>query len=674
MDDIKEKIKQALRHIWTNKYRLFLCLLTLCCLFGLVHYFKSADSATASISFNYSEASLGLNPNKTRFNAYEIVSDEVMERAIRRVGLQDSLTASQLAECLYLSPEGTGSANGSEYISTNYYLSINTRKLNLGNRKPTDLLQSVCESYREIFLSNYCDNQSILKEKLEVTTACEPYLRLNELEVRAAALNRYLNARLGENKSFTDDTNPDPSTNNFTTLGKMINNLVDYDLPNAMAFVIEGGVARDPAMLTSILEYKNKIDDIDMRTQQAYYDADKKGISIYEKSMTSIMMIPTVDEASEYYMSRTKTAMDALARAADASLADATDYQSEIVSTNYVIQKIRELDAGQPRLAVALVYLFREKAIELFTISICIANTAIMLLSISGYGFAASIQSLVTCLITFGDADGYALQLEIHDLTFVFGQMILYYAVFAPRTTRQEKRKRWLYLLLCCWFFLVGMKRIAIPAVVLFVLIALLLRKRKVPGWFYPAVGVCCILFFLAFLYCVRYGVISRLLNSFGIDMMGRDYLWSMANPYYEFSITYIGRGFEYVDTIIAQWYNDGLINQPYPFHNDILKVFVEVGFPGFLLWSSIQYVLTPLFWQRYADQETTLLYLSELGYMTVTYLTDNTAFYFWSTMALRLVTLAYAMERKKPPEPKVWMPDSRQEMRDRIHILMKEV
>lgn len=216
-----------------------------------------------------------------------------------------------------------------------------------------DLLQSVCESYREIFQSNYCDNQSILKEKLEVTTACEPYLRLNELEVRIAALNRYLNARLQENKSFTDEANPDPATNNFTTLGKMINNLVAYDLPNAMAFVVEGGVARDPSTLTSILEYKNKIDDIDMRTQQAYYDADKKGISIYEKSMTSIMMIPTVDEASEYYMSRTKTAMDALARAADASLADATAYQSEIVSTNYVIQKIRELDAGQPRLAEA---------------------------------------------------------------------------------------------------------------------------------------------------------------------------------------------------------------------------------------------------------------------------------------------------------------------------------
>lgn len=323
--------------------------------------------------------------------------------------------------------------------------------------------------------------------------------------------------------------------------------------------------------------------------------------------------------------------------------------------------------------AVALVYLFREKAIELFTISICITNGVIMLLYIPEFGVGASIQSLVTCLVTFGDAVGYARELEIHDLTFVFGQMVLYYAVFVPRTTPQEKRKRWLYLLACCWFFLVGMKRSAIPAVLLFILIGLLLRKRKVPSWLYPTVGVCCILFFLAFLYGVRNGIVSRLLNSVGVDMMGRDYLWSMANPYYEFSITYLGHGFEYVDTIIGQWYNAGLINHAYPFHNDILKVFVELGFPGLLLWSGIQYVLTPLFWQHYADQETALLYMCELGYMTVTYLTDNTAFYFWSTMALRLVAFSHAMERKKPPKPKVWVPDSRQEMRDRIRILMQE-
>lgn len=51
---------------------------------------------------------------------------------------------------------------------------------------------------------------------------------------------RYLNARLSENKSYVDTENPDSSTNNFTTLSKQINNIVDYDIPNVKAYVIEG--------------------------------------------------------------------------------------------------------------------------------------------------------------------------------------------------------------------------------------------------------------------------------------------------------------------------------------------------------------------------------------------------------------------------------------------------
>ena len=150
-----------------------------------------------------------------------------------------------------------------------------------------------------------------------------------------------------------DDANPDSTTNNFTTLGKKLSNIVDYDLPNAMAFVIEGGVARDPAMLSSILEYKNKIDSISYRKSMAYYDASKNGISLYEKSMTSVVMIPTTDELSEYYMSRTKTAMDTMARNADTCLSDATEYQSDIVSTNYVIQKIHDCTTDAQRLTEA---------------------------------------------------------------------------------------------------------------------------------------------------------------------------------------------------------------------------------------------------------------------------------------------------------------------------------
>ena len=354
MDEIKERIKQILRLLWQNKYRIFFFGVVLCAVFGSLNYFKSADQASANISFNYSEASLGLSPNKTRFNAYEIVSDDVVQLAIERVGLQGRIAPSDLAASLSVSPDSTGNVSGSdEFISTSYNISLDSSSLELGNRKTMDLLKSVCESYREIFLTNYCDDQSILKEKLDISAGCEPYLRLSELQVRAERLTRYLNARLKENKSYVDDANPDSSTNNFTTLGKTLSNLVDYDLPNAMAFVIEGGVARDPAMLTSILEYKNKIDDISYRKSMAYYDASKNGISLYEKSMTSVVMIPTTDELSEYYMSRTKTAMDTMARDADACLSDATADQSDIVSTSYVIQKIQTCTTDAQRLAEA---------------------------------------------------------------------------------------------------------------------------------------------------------------------------------------------------------------------------------------------------------------------------------------------------------------------------------
>ena len=111
-----------------------------------------------------------------------------------------------------------------------------------------------------------------------------------------------------------------------------------------------------------------------------------------------------------------------------------------------------------------------------------------------------------------------------------------------------------------------------------------------------------------------------------------------------------MGHGFEYVDSIVANWYSSGLINHPYPFHNDILKVFVEMGFLGFVLWSGIQYVIGPIFWTKYADNNTALLYMADLGYMTITYLTDNTAFYFWSTMALRIIVLSYADKRLQAP------------------------
>ena len=322
--------------------------------------------------------------------------------------------------------------------------------------------------------------------------------------------------------------------------------------------------------------------------------------------------------------------------------------------------------------AISTIYLFGEQGIHLFALGLCIANGTIMLLEIPNYGVVPSIQSLITCLLTFGDAEGYARSLEIHDLTFVFGQLIIYYAAFAPRGTKEEKSLANRFLIACSFFFMVGMKRVAIPSVILFILLGFWLRRSKHKLRFCLILGVSFVTLFFLFIYAVSHGFVTQLMNTLGVDMMGRDYMWSLANPYYQLSFSYMGRGFEYVDTIVSQWAATGLIKRALAFHNDILKVFVEIGFPGFCLWAGIQYIVYPIFWAKYAGEETAVMYMMVLGYMTITYLTDNTAFYFWSTVGLKLIVLGYAFARRKEKSHRGWKPLDKEEVAARIREEMR--
>jgi hypothetical protein len=72
----------------------------------------------------------------------------------------------------------------------------------------------------------------------------------------------------------------------------------------------------------------------------AAYDMDNEGIVMYDEAMSSIVMIPTIDTDDQYYMSRTKTAMDYLAQDADEQLQAATDVLASLDYYSYVSEKI----------------------------------------------------------------------------------------------------------------------------------------------------------------------------------------------------------------------------------------------------------------------------------------------------------------------------------------------
>ena len=317
--------------------------------------------------------------------------------------------------------------------------------------------------------------------------------------------------------------------------------------------------------------------------------------------------------------------------------------------------------------AVFMCYLLEDRAVNYLFFSMCATNTGIILLEMPKYGIAQSISSVVTCLVTFGEAEGFVRALELHDITFFFGQFFIYYMMFAPKDTKPEKRIRRCGIIFSFFFLLLGLKRSVLPAIFLVCVYVKLLRMTRKPGKFILATGIGLFAFFWFYLYLTRSGILVDFLESLGVDMMGRDVLWSLPNQYYELSPLWKGLGFESVTGLVNMWWHEGLINHPYPLHNDILRIFIELGALGFTLWAGIHYVLYPAYWMKRYDNETGLLYMALLLYMTVTYLTDNTAFYFWSSIGLRLIPMSYSYRVFKPGKQTRWIAPTVEEAADEI-------
>ena len=320
--------------------------------------------------------------------------------------------------------------------------------------------------------------------------------------------------------------------------------------------------------------------------------------------------------------------------------------------------------------AIFMCYLLEERAINYLFFSMCAVNTAIMLLEMPKYGIAESISSVVTCIITFGEAEGFVRALEIHDITFLFGQFFIYYLMFAPKGLKSERRIRRCGIIFSLFFILLGLKRGVLPAVIIVCIYVKFLRLFKKPEKLIMATGISMALFFYVYLYLTRSGLLVAFLESHGVDMMGRDVLWSLPNKYYELSPFWKGLGFESVTELVNQWYRDGLINRAYPLHNDILKIFIELGALGFTLWAVIHYVMFPAYWMKRHDTQTGMLYMAILLYMTATYLTDNTAFYFWCSIGLRLIPMSYSYRINKLEKETQWKAPTSEDVANDIWLI----
>ena len=313
----------------------------------IVTYTGSFNKKSVVLSLNYEEASKGQNPNLTRYNVYELKSDRVMERVISNAGLQDVLTPTELSEHIDIAENSSGKTidpndSSTYYISTSYTVSYRMNR-EIKNISVDDMMTLICKSYNDMFHEEYVGTKSVLKYDLGDIEGKE-YIEIAKLFTnKSDQILRYIQQRIEENATYRSDI----TGQSFQTIKKMIQNVQNYSIKKYSAFVLESGLSRNKDHYIRTLNYKNDMLNINYQKFMIDYNVRKQQVQDYDSAMIGTVMVPSINEKQEYYMSRTNTGTDYLTKEADYSLSQGNAVDRDIIDNNDIIAKVNASTADE---------------------------------------------------------------------------------------------------------------------------------------------------------------------------------------------------------------------------------------------------------------------------------------------------------------------------------------
>ena len=340
-------IELVLRGLWQHRFVYLTILILVTCSTSLVMYRQKARTAKMLVALNYEEATRGLYPNNTRFNISLIKSEDVLDRAIAKAGLEGQITALDMADhitALASNVNGMQLPSGttSYKIATTYTITYEKND-ELGPRiSAKDMLGLIVEAYKDVFYEDYtyvevgiapdwseCEEQ----EYMEIGSFFEKECRM---------LRRFLNTNANENGTFRSARTGET----FTSLRQKVDNFITIDLEKYDSYVLQSGLSKNRERYISKLEYENFLKNIDYQKFMAEYQNRLHTIDIYDSALTAVVLIPTLDTQNNFYMSRTKVAIDYQATAAESANSNGNDTLAVIQKNEYAIRQMRSQTAN----------------------------------------------------------------------------------------------------------------------------------------------------------------------------------------------------------------------------------------------------------------------------------------------------------------------------------------
>lgn len=326
---------------------LVIAIVYVACFIG-VRQMQTGLEGSITIGLNYAEASKGLNPNGTRFNTYDIISDEILETAIAEGGMGE-LTPQDLRAALSVEPLEAGSYASAEhyYVATEYVLRYSatgkTEHLN-GDQ----VVLAVANAYYDSFQEQYSRKPVTLRQDFSELDGADYLDQVELLDKYASDISDYLQMCSDRSKTFTME---DGET--FSSLANKVDSLSAVELERLEAYVLVKGLSKNAAQQLARLSYLNLIKDLNADKNTASYGIHLDAIEMYERDMATIVLIPTRDETGEFYMSRTKIGVDAFADDAEGYSKKASVAKSYISTNNYAINQLQNSAATDADYATA---------------------------------------------------------------------------------------------------------------------------------------------------------------------------------------------------------------------------------------------------------------------------------------------------------------------------------
>lgn len=287
-------------------------------------------------------------------------------------------------------------------------------------------------------------------------------------------------------------------------------------------------------------------------------------------------------------------------------------------------------------------YMLGEKAVWCNLIAIIIPNALIMITTVLESGFNQFFSEMWIAIRTFAGETGPVIQkMEIHEMTFALGAYVVFMIINAKKIKMTPRNI--IYLLGASFFFLTGFKRIGIAAVFVALLAYFFLdvisRHGKRGKGVLMGCGIAAIVVMLLYVAVISMGLLDYIQGQLGIDVMGREHLLEIIRNYYHFGPGYFGYGTGFTIELIYDIRGTGL-------HNDILMLYIDLGFWGFLVWMTIYFLVRPYFVSRWQGLEGGILAFIYGVYLFATAATDNTTNYTYVTGTIALLTMAYNFDR----------------------------